>query len=161
MNTEQIVRSVATTLSSLRDVQGVHGSFFISPAGRLVAKDLPSVFDEALFTEVGPRLLRLQETLMSSGDDLEMCLLRYNEHKLFLRPTLTGSLCVLMSASINLPALKMAVNLATRRVNADLAGVGELAQPAPSPSSPPPSPSSPPQAPAGAHAQIYRGHHVK
>jgi predicted regulator of Ras-like GTPase activity (Roadblock/LC7/MglB family) len=157
MNVDQIVRSVATTLSSLRDVQGVHGSFFISPAGRLVAKDLPSVFDEALFAEVGPRLLRLQETLMSTGDDLEMCLLRYNEHKLFLRPTLTGSLCVLMAATINLPALKMAVHLATRRVNADLAGVGELspqAQPAAT------SPSSPP-GPAASHAQIYRGHHVK
>jgi predicted regulator of Ras-like GTPase activity (Roadblock/LC7/MglB family) len=157
MDTEHIVRSISQTLSSLRDIQGVHGSFFVSPAGRLVSKDLPSVFDESLFAEVGPRLVRLQETLTSTGDDLEMCLLRFAEHKLFLRPTVTGSLCVLMTASVNLPALKMAVNLAARRVNAELTGVGEL-PPVSTRSAPPPEPG--PGSPSS-HPQIYRGRVIK
>jgi predicted regulator of Ras-like GTPase activity (Roadblock/LC7/MglB family) len=163
MNTQRIVQSISQTLSALRDIQGVHGSFFVSPAGRLVSKDLPSVFDEALFAEVAPRIVRLQETLTSTGDDLDMCLLRFAEHKLFFRPTVTGSLCVLMAASINLPALKMAVNLAARRINAELTGVGELPPSVPpsvsSPSSPPPVSTS--QPPASSHPQIYRGHVIK
>jgi predicted regulator of Ras-like GTPase activity (Roadblock/LC7/MglB family) len=159
MNTEQLVFSISQTLSSLRDIQGVHGSFFVSPAGRLVSKDLPSVFDEALFAEVGPRVVRLQETLTSTGDDLEMCLLRFAEHKLFMRPTVTGSLCVLMSAAVNLPALKMAVNLAARRVNAELTGVGELPPSTPTDSF---AGASPPQSAApSSHAEIYRGRVVK
>lgn len=164
MNTQQIVHSIAQSLAALRDIQGVHGSFFVSPAGRLVSKDLPSVFDEALFAEVGPRIVRLQETLTSTGDEVDMCLLRYAEHKLFVRPTVTGSLCVLMADSVNLPALKMAVNLAARRVNSELTGVGEL-PPSPPPSTRPPpaapSPSSAPPAPASSHPQIYRGHLIK
>jgi predicted regulator of Ras-like GTPase activity (Roadblock/LC7/MglB family) len=159
MNGEQLSHSLTVTLSSLRDIQGVHGSFFVSPAGRLVAKDLPSVFDEALFAEVGPRLVRLRDTLMSTGDDLDSCLLRYAEHKLFMRPTLTGSLCVLMAASVNMPALKMAVSLAARRVNAELAGLGELAPSVMTPSQPPPAPLSSPPPPG--HSQIYRGTVVK
>jgi predicted regulator of Ras-like GTPase activity (Roadblock/LC7/MglB family) len=154
MDTEKIVRSVAVTLSSLRDIQGVHGSFFISPAGRLVSKDLPVVFDDALFAEVAPRLTRLHETLCSAGDDVEMCLLRYAEHKLFVRLTLTGQLCVLMASSVNLPALKMAVNLAARRINAELTGVGELPSAV---STPPPERNLAP----AANRQIYRGSIVK
>jgi predicted regulator of Ras-like GTPase activity (Roadblock/LC7/MglB family) len=156
MNVEHLVQSISTTLSSLRDIEGVHGSFFVSPAGRLVSKDLPSVFDEALFAEVGPRVVRLQETLTSTGDGLEMCLLRYAEHKLYLRPTVTGSLCVLMAASVNLPALRMAVNLASRKINSELTGVGELPSPA---TTPPPPPETASHAPV--HTQIYRGHVVK
>lgn len=140
-----LAQAISQTLSALRDIQGVHGSFFVSSAGRLVSKDLPGVFDEALFAEVGPRIARLQETLTSSGDDVDMCLLRFAEHKLFLRPTVTGFLCVLMASSVNLPALKMAVSLAARRINAELAS----------------SPSPPPPGLASSPLQVHRGPAVK
>jgi predicted regulator of Ras-like GTPase activity (Roadblock/LC7/MglB family) len=145
MVSQALAQSISQTLSALRDIQGVHGSFFVSGAGRLVSKDLPGVFDEALFAEVGPRIARLQETLTSAGDDVDMCLLRFAEYKLFLRPTVTGFLCVLMASSVNLPALKMAVSLAARRINAELAA---------SPSSAPPDLASLPP-------QLHRGSVVK
>jgi len=81
-----------------------------------------------------------------------MCLLRYAEHKLFVRPTVTGQLCVLMASSINLPALKMAVNLA-RGASTPSLPASRLPSAA---RRLPPAGASPP-----AHPQIYRGNVVK
>ena len=50
-------------LAALRDVAGVHGSFVLSLTGELVGKDLPAVFHDELFVEVGGRLARLVEGL--------------------------------------------------------------------------------------------------
>ena len=53
---------LAQALLGLRDVEDVHGSFLIGGDGRLLARDLPAVFRDELFADVGPRLVRLRET---------------------------------------------------------------------------------------------------
>jgi predicted regulator of Ras-like GTPase activity (Roadblock/LC7/MglB family) len=135
--------AIEDVLRALRDVEGVHGSFVITPAGGLVARELPSAFDHELFAEVGPRIARLYETFLSGGEEMDACLLRFLEHKLYLRKMSTGILGVLSAVKVNMPALRMVANLVVRRVDAD------LSRPALAPHPPPvsmaaPTPSPPP-----------------
>ena len=55
--------SISHALAALRDVAGVHGSFVLRPTGELLGKDLPAVFHDDLFVEVGARLSRFVETM--------------------------------------------------------------------------------------------------
>jgi hypothetical protein len=145
-------------LRTLRDVEGVYGSFVIAGTGGLVASDLPAVFDAALFDEVGPRITRLYETFRSSGEELDGCVLRYAEHKLYLRAMTWGLIGILSAVGVNKPALRMVVNLVIRRIDPEV--VPSL-RPMRPPSAPPPSaplakphtPPTPPPRPASAHPQ--------
>ncbi len=109
---------VTETLAGLRDVDDVQGSFLLGGAGELVARDLPAVFDAEIFGEIGPRLIRLRETLEADGDDVSALTLRFSDHKLHLRAVGGFLLGVVTNATVNAPALRMAINLVTRRVAA-------------------------------------------
>ncbi len=61
--------TMTDSLLALRDVEGVLGSFVIDENGALMAKDLPAVFYPELFKDVGPRLLRLCESVEAAGDE--------------------------------------------------------------------------------------------
>ena len=181
---------IEETLRALRDVDGVYGSFVIARSGALVASDLPAIFDAPLFDEVGPRLTRLYETFRSGGEELDGCVLRYAEHKLYLRAMAWGLIGILSAVAVNKPALRMAVNLVVRRIDPEV--VPSLRPPLP-PSMPPlpplppsfakgltptplPSASSPPDAaavaaahraspsepgaPSGRQVRMYRGRPV-
>jgi predicted regulator of Ras-like GTPase activity (Roadblock/LC7/MglB family) len=111
---------IVQALRALRDVQGTHGSFVVTPNGALIARDLPEVFDGELFAEVGPRVARLYDTFQSGGEEMNACMLRYAEHKLYVRRMAGGIIGVLSSVEINMPALRMVVNLAARRINPEL-----------------------------------------
>jgi predicted regulator of Ras-like GTPase activity (Roadblock/LC7/MglB family) len=112
---------IAQALRALRDVQGTHGSFVVTLTGALVARDLPELFDGELFAEVGPRVARLYDTFQSGGEVMDGCVLRYTEHKLYVRKMHAGLIGVLSSIGINMPALRMVVNLAARRIDPELA----------------------------------------
>jgi predicted regulator of Ras-like GTPase activity (Roadblock/LC7/MglB family) len=130
------------TLHSLRDVDGVQGSFLIAPSGSLVAKDLPAVFDGELFTEVGPRIARLYETFLSGGEEMDACLLRYAEHKLYVRKMKAGMIGTISASRVNMAALRMVVNLVIRRLEPEM---GRISAAPPLPRTPPPpSVSTPP-----------------
>jgi len=62
--------SIGRVLTALRDVAGVHGSFVLPSTGELLGKDLPAVFHDELFVEVGARLSRFIETMAADGDDV-------------------------------------------------------------------------------------------
>jgi predicted regulator of Ras-like GTPase activity (Roadblock/LC7/MglB family) len=106
-------------LLGLRDVDDVHGSFLIGGDGSLLARDLAAVFRDQLFAEVGPRLVRLRETLESNGEDVKSLVLRFTEHKLHLRPVGPSLLCIITGSKVNAPALRMATNLVARHVEMD------------------------------------------
>jgi predicted regulator of Ras-like GTPase activity (Roadblock/LC7/MglB family) len=106
------------TLAALRDVPGVQGSFAVSELGRLFARDMPPLFGDDVLSEVGPRALRLRETFMNGQDELLSCIVRYSDFLLFLRPLRDGLLCVLTAEGVNVPSLKMAMTLASRRLSA-------------------------------------------
>jgi predicted regulator of Ras-like GTPase activity (Roadblock/LC7/MglB family) len=108
-------------LRMLRDVDGVHGSFVMASSGGLVDSDLPAIFDNDVLGEVCPRIARLYETFFSGGGDMETCMLRYAEQKLYLRKTTWGILGVLSAVGVNLPALRMVANLVIRRIDPEIA----------------------------------------
>jgi predicted regulator of Ras-like GTPase activity (Roadblock/LC7/MglB family) len=103
-------------LLGLRDVDDVHGSFLIAGDGSLVARDLPNVFRDELFADVGPRLVRLRDTLQANGEDIKSLVLRFSEHKLHLRPVGSSLLCIITGSTVNGPALRMATNLVAKHV---------------------------------------------
>jgi predicted regulator of Ras-like GTPase activity (Roadblock/LC7/MglB family) len=146
--------TVADHLHMLRDVEGVHGSFVIAGTGSLVDSDLPPIFDSDLLGEVGARISRLFETFFSGGGDMETCVLRYSEHKVYIRKTTWGIIGVLSTVGVNLSALRMVANLVVRRIDPEIAALSTMPSsiapsssasssaaktvPAPGPSSSPP-----------------------
>ncbi|MGD0676012.1 MAG: hypothetical protein ABSC94_11365 [Polyangiaceae bacterium] len=111
---------IEDTLRNLRDVQGVNGSFVIAGSGVLIARDLPAIFDGDLFSEVGPRITRLYETFLSGGEELDACMIRFSEQKLYLRRMTWGVIGILCNVGVNLPALRMVANLVIRRVDPEV-----------------------------------------
>ena len=147
--------AIEETLRSLRDVQGVYGSFVVAGSGAVVARDLPAVFDGGLFAEVGPRIVRLYETFLTGGEELESAMLRYAEHKLYLRKMTWGVIGILSSVTVNLPALRMVANLVIRKIDPEV--VPSMLTPpppvaAPLAKTPPPPPVMPAPPPAAAVA---------
>jgi predicted regulator of Ras-like GTPase activity (Roadblock/LC7/MglB family) len=147
---------IERALSALRDVEGVHGSFVLRLTGELVAKDLPAVFHDELFIEVGARLSRFVETMAADGDEVSSAILRFDEHRLYVTRFPHGLLAVITANEVNVAALRMALTLTTRRIEPELLGMLTNPPPpvAPSPSVPPPSVGL-----AGSHGapRTYRG----
>lgn len=150
-------------LAGMRDVDGVHGSFVVTRTGALAGKDLPSMFDDAVLNEVGQRVARLHDGLCVGGEDFDHCVMRFADHKLYLRSVPNGFLCVLSTTSVNTPALKMALTLTSRRLAPLIAEAASTASSAPSPSATPPRASDAPpsvSAPPSRGQATYRGHRV-
>jgi len=152
---------ITQILAGMRDVDGVHGSFVVTKTGALAGKDLPPMFDDAVLNEVGRRVVRLHEGLCADADDFEHCVMRFADHKLYLRSIPHGFLCVLSTNGVNTPALKMALTLTSRRVD-PLVADAALAVSSASASLPPRTSEVPPP-PSGAPSRrqaTYRGHRV-
>jgi predicted regulator of Ras-like GTPase activity (Roadblock/LC7/MglB family) len=122
---------IEETLRTLRDVQGVYGSFVISGTGALIARDLPAIFDGDLFAEVGPRVTRLYETFLSGGEDLDACMLRFADHKVYFRKIAWGVIGVLSTVSVNMPALRMVANLVIRKIDPEVGPSHQVTIPPP------------------------------
>lgn len=152
---------IARALSALRDVAGVHGSFVLSLNGELVGKDLPAVFHDDLFIEVGARLSRFVETMAADGDVVSSATLRFDEHRLYVQRFPHGLLAVITSHEVNVAALRMALTLTTRRLEPELLSLLTNPPPAVAPSSTPLPPSIAPSSGgmAGSHGspRTYRG----
>lgn len=108
--------STSQTLGSLRDVEGVQGSFVLTGAGELVGTDLPALLLREMFAETGPRIVRLCETLEHGGEAIESLAIRFSDHKLHVRRSRGSFLCVFANTDTNAPALKMALALVARRL---------------------------------------------
>jgi len=147
---------ITNALAALRDVAGVHGSFVLSLTGELMGKDLPAVFHDEIFVEVGARLSRFIETMAADGDEVSSAVLRFDEHRLHVTRFAHGLLAVIAANEINAAALRMAVTLTTRRIEPEI--VSLLTSPPP-PVSPSPSLTPPPVSVAGSHGapRTYRG----
>ena len=113
--------NLSAVLYSIRDVEGVYGSFVVSSQGTLIERDMPAVFDGTVLEQAGVRVASIYETFDSVGNDIKTCMLRFKEHKLYTRRLEKGYLCVLSPLSINMPTLRMAVNLVARRINPSIA----------------------------------------
>jgi predicted regulator of Ras-like GTPase activity (Roadblock/LC7/MglB family) len=150
------VSGIGHALCALRDVAGVHGSFVLRLTGELVGKDLPAVFHDELFVEVGARLSRFIETMAADGDEVSSAILRFDEHRLYVTRFPHGLLAVITANDVNAAALRMALTLTTRRIAPELLAMLTSPPPAvaPTPSTLPPSVGL-----AGSHGapRTYRG----
>ena len=138
------------SLVTLKDVYGITGSFVYARSGQMVARELPPMFDDAALGEAGSRLTRLQETFAAVGDKLEIAVLRYREHKVYVKTLPGGALCIISNGGVNMPALRMAASLVGRRIAPMLEQVADdpaLQEPAATPA-PMESPALPPRPPA-------------
>ena len=88
-------QALTETLQSMRDVPGLQGSFVVSDLGRLLARDMPALFGDEVLAEVGPRALRLRDTMGDGTDSLAWCVVRYPTNVLCMRPLRDGLLIVL------------------------------------------------------------------
>jgi predicted regulator of Ras-like GTPase activity (Roadblock/LC7/MglB family) len=102
-------------LTTLKDIEGVYGSFVVDRDGRLCARDLPAVFDDNALGDSGPRIVRLWE-VVAEEDAPEYTLIEFSEYWLFIRPVPSGTLCVVVPPRVNVSALRMAAGrVAPRR----------------------------------------------
>ncbi len=108
--------NIAVVLTTLKDVAGVSGSFVFLPNGRLVAREIHAMFDDGALGEAAERLARLYDTFTSVGDELDLAVIRFADHKLYLKVVPGGMLCIVADGTVNMPALRMAANLVGRRI---------------------------------------------
>jgi predicted regulator of Ras-like GTPase activity (Roadblock/LC7/MglB family) len=107
---------VRASLVTLKDVVGIAGSFVCTQNGWLVAREIPALFEDAVLAEAGSRLVRVGETFAAGGDVLDAAVIRYGDHRLYLRAVTGGMLCIVIVGEVNMPALRMAANLVGRRI---------------------------------------------
>jgi predicted regulator of Ras-like GTPase activity (Roadblock/LC7/MglB family) len=154
---------LVTSLGTLRDVAGIMGSFVCTEEGRLVAREIPAMFDDTALAEASGRLTRLRDTFAAVGDRLDVAVVRFRDHKLYLKALGAGMLCIVAEGGVNMPALRMAANLVGRRIVPALERASQEPVP-PAPALPavaaaPPSPRPPPEAPPG--MRRFRGRTVE
>jgi hypothetical protein len=124
-------------LSSLKDIDGVYGSFVVDAAGALLVRDLPGVIDNGALREAGPRIARLWGAF-PEDDPPDYVLLEFASHQVFIKKFDLGSLCVFAPPGVNRPALRMAANFLSRWLDKQLAAVvpevpAPVSEPAPEP----------------------------
>ena len=163
-------------LAALKDIHGVEGSFVMNTNGELVCRQMPAIFADEIFSELGRRLLGIYSTFdlqVSQFDDL---LLKFDGYWLYIRRAAHGFLSILTSETVNYPALKMASNLALSQLTSQIqmakpiavaaapAAQAAIATPAPAPvpvALPPPAPAKvePPKV-TPIHRRFFRGQPV-
>jgi len=152
--------SVRDSLATLKDVGGVVGSFVCTPNGRLVSREIPAMFDDGALAEAGSRFVRFREAFAAGGDELELGVVRFQEHAVYMKVVGTSLLLILVEGAVNMPALRMAANLVGRRIGPAVAQA-ESAPPAVDPpveSAPPVRARRPAEAPPG--MRRFRGRPV-
>lgn len=105
-------------LRSLRDIKGIHGSFIVREgSGELLCRDLPAVVDDGVLMDVGPRIDRLLG-IVESVPPTETVAMRFGDERLDIKRMGPAHLCVLADAAVSPPALRMAMKLVCRKLEA-------------------------------------------
>ena len=106
------------TLQTLRDIKGIQGSFILRfESGQVIGRDLPAIIDDTILAQVGPRIDRLFD-VVESDPPTESIAMRFGDQRLDIRRMGPIHLCVLSEASISPPALRMAIKLVCRKLQA-------------------------------------------
>ena len=104
-------------LANINAVAGVRGSFVCDSEGALVARALPSSFDETT-------LLPSASTMLQTIDGLETTRRRrihevdivFHDSRLVVKNLRVGCLCVICARNINVPLLNLTANVAARKI---------------------------------------------
>jgi predicted regulator of Ras-like GTPase activity (Roadblock/LC7/MglB family) len=130
--------SVRDTLATLKDVDGVVGSFVCMASGRLMSREIPAMFDDGALTEAGSRFVRFREAFAAGGDELEVGLVRFRDHAVYLKVVGNSLLLILIQGAVNVPALRMAATLVGRRIGPAVAQAESAPAPVAAPAEPGP-----------------------
>jgi predicted regulator of Ras-like GTPase activity (Roadblock/LC7/MglB family) len=145
-----------TILTALKDIPGVVGSFVLTPQGALAAREMPAIYPDNIFPELGRRLTTIGEVVDSQMGPMQELLMKFESYWVFVRHTANCLLTVLVADSVNFPALRMATNVALKQ----LAELSISTAPAPVPAAPAaPAPEAAP-ASAPARRRMWRGQWV-
>ena len=90
-----LAESVRASLATLKDVAGIMGSFVCTPDGRLVSREIPAVFDDGALAEAGSRLLRMREAFAAGGDEMEVGVIRFRDHRIYTKTVGNSMLMIL------------------------------------------------------------------
>ena len=148
------------SLATLKDVGGITGSFVCTPNGRLVAREIPALFEDGVLAEAGSRLVRMREAFAAGGDDLDVGVVRFRDHRIYLKVIGDSLLCIVAEGAVNMPALRMAANLVGRRIGGAVARMEVEPAPAVEPRAPAPAPAPRPAAAAPPGMRRFRGRAV-
>jgi hypothetical protein len=115
--------AIALRLRTLRDIEGVLGSFVIGGHGELLGRDVTAACGSEVLALVGGRLQQLCDAFVSAdiGGPFESTTLYFPQYKLHIRALSNLFVVAVVSAEVNLPALKMAMNMLGRQLLNDLA----------------------------------------
>ena len=104
----------AGLFDDLLQVDGVVGAMLVGVDGDLLLQQLPAPF-AARAAAAAPRLAVVVEAL-AAGRSVEAFCLRFLEHRLHVLPLAESFFCVLSVLENPSPVLKMAINVAGRRL---------------------------------------------
>ena len=133
-----MTESIGYMLRALRDIEGVLGSFLVTDRGHVLGRDAPAACGTDVLEMVGGRLSQLCDAFVSAdiGGPFESTTLYFADHKLHVRALGNVFLIAVATAAVNLPALKMAMNMLGRQLLNELvaltSGVGPVDAPLPS-----------------------------
>jgi len=105
-----------SALTTLRDIEGVVGSFVIDGDGHVLGRDIPAMFDDATLGYAAERLARLRDALEGERSTLEGGVARFGSHLLVMKAAADRTLCVIVPQGTNLMSLQMGANIVARRV---------------------------------------------
>lgn len=107
-------------LTALKDIPGVVGSCVLTPQGVLAAREMPQIYPDDIFPELGRRLATIGEVLESQVGTARELLMKFGGYWVFVRHTAECVLAVLVAEAVNFPALRMATNVALKQITDSL-----------------------------------------
>ncbi len=113
-------------LTALKDIPGVVGSFVLNGKGTLVSREMPAIYPDEIFPEMGRRLVGVYEAIAAQASAMGDLVLKFEDHWFLCRRTAQCFLGILMADSINFPALKMATNVALKQLDEKVATMPPL-----------------------------------
>lgn len=113
-------------LIALKDIPGVVGSFVLNEKGLLVSREMPSIYPDEIYPEMGRRLVGVFEAIASQAAALGDLVLKFDSYWFLCRRTTQCFLGVLTTEAVNYPALKMATNVALKQIDEQVASLPPL-----------------------------------
>ncbi|MEP6668385.1 MAG: hypothetical protein ABJF10_04485 [Chthoniobacter sp.] len=113
-------------LTALKDIPGVVGSFVLNDKGTLVSREMPSIYPDEIYPEMGRRLVGVYEAIALQVASLGDLVLKFEGSWFLCRRTAQCFLGILTTEVVNFPALKMATNVALKQLDEQVGSMPPL-----------------------------------
>jgi len=113
-------------LTALKDIPGVVGSFVLNDKGALVSREMPAIYPDEIYPEMGRRLVGVYEAIALQVASLGDLVLKFEGYWFLCRRSAQCFLGILTTETVNYPALKMATNVALKQIDEQVASLPPL-----------------------------------